>query len=133
MERRVETHESPIIVGMRKVNSLSQHGAVYGVCEAKDNRETGGSTRGEAYNQPYTAKQGSLSRELCYVQEVVDTTCGHNCGQKLEVVIVSPLFEGKGLLQRHRLVNEALADEIAQLHAFSQKTLTPAQWTAKKS
>ncbi|CAI8057930.1 hypothetical protein GBAR_LOCUS31530 [Geodia barretti] len=46
MERRVETHESPIIVGMRKVNSLSQHGAVYGVCEAKDNRETGGSTRG---------------------------------------------------------------------------------------
>ena len=63
----------------------------------------------------------------------MDTSCGHDCGQKLEVVIVSPLFEGKGLLQRHRLVNEALSDEIAQLHAFSQKTLTPVQWTAKKS
>ena len=63
---------------------------------------------------------------------MVDATCGHNCGQKLEVVIVSPLFEGRGLLQRHRLVNEALVDEIAQLHAFSQKTLTPAQWTAGK-
>ena len=63
----------------------------------------------------------------------MDTSCGHNCGQKLEVVIVSPLFEEKGLLQRHRLVNEVLADEIEQLHAFSQKCLTPAQWTAKQS
>ena len=63
----------------------------------------------------------------------MDTSCGQGCGQKLEAVIVSPLFEGKGLLQRHRIVNEALAEEIAQLHAFSQKTLTPAQWTAKQS
>ena len=59
---------------------------------------------------------------------MTDTSCSSNCGQKLEVVIVSPLFEGKGILQRHRLVNQALADEIAQVHAFSQKTLAPSQW-----
>jgi len=42
------------------------------------------------------------------------------CGQKFEVKIVSKLFEGKPLLQRHRLVNEVLKVEISQMHAFSQ-------------
>jgi len=37
-----------------------------------------------------------------------------------QVKIVSPAFEGKTLIQRHRLVNDALRDEIAKLHAFSQ-------------
>ncbi|KAL1923640.1 uncharacterized protein VTP21DRAFT_8620 [Calcarisporiella thermophila] len=58
--------------------------------------------------------------------EVVDTSGG--CGQSFEVVIVSPRFEGKTTLARHRLVNEVMKDEIAQIHAFSQKTYTPAQW-----
>ena len=64
---------------------------------------------------------------------MTDTSCGSNCGQKLSVVVVSPRFEGVALLQRHRMVNEALSEEIAQLHAFSQKTLTPTQWAAKNS
>ncbi|KAG9303984.1 hypothetical protein G9A89_005894 [Geosiphon pyriformis] len=59
-----------------------------------------------------------------------DTSGG--CGQSFEVTIVSSLFDGKTLLQRHRLVNDALKGEIEQLHAFSQKTYTPAQWTAQK-
>jgi stress-induced morphogen len=42
------------------------------------------------------------------------------CGTKFEVVIVSDLFENKTLLQRHRLVNEALKEEISRMHAFSQ-------------
>lgn len=37
-----------------------------------------------------------------------------------EVVIVSPLFEGKRLLARHKLVNEALKEEISKVHAFTQ-------------
>ncbi|KAF9977604.1 hypothetical protein BGZ73_005458 [Actinomortierella ambigua] len=52
------------------------------------------------------------------------------CGQNFEIKIVSPVFEGKTTLQRHRLVNEALKAEIAQVHAFSQKSFTPAQWEA---
>ncbi|RHZ49130.1 hypothetical protein Glove_529g50 [Diversispora epigaea] len=59
--------------------------------------------------------------------EVVDTSGG--CGNSFEVVIVSSMFEGKSILQRHRLVNEACKLEIAQLHAFSQKNYTPSQWT----
>ncbi|CAG8481430.1 9986_t:CDS:2 [Diversispora eburnea] len=50
--------------------------------------------------------------------EVVDTSGG--CGNSFDVVIVSSIFEGKSILQKHRLVNEACKSEIAQLHAFSQ-------------
>ncbi|KAJ3157533.1 hypothetical protein HDU86_003184 [Geranomyces michiganensis] len=60
--------------------------------------------------------------------EVVDTSNG--CGQSFDVIIVSKKFEGKPTLQRHRLVNEALKDEIAVIHAFSQKTYTPEQFAA---
>lgn len=42
------------------------------------------------------------------------------CGQAYEVVIVSPDFAGKRTLQRHKLVNAALKDEIAAVHAFTQ-------------
>ncbi|RZR92525.1 hypothetical protein BHM03_00020837 [Ensete ventricosum] len=38
-------------------------------------------------------------------------------------------FEGKRLLERHRLVNTALAEQMKQIHALSiKKALTPAQW-----
>ncbi|TPX43510.1 hypothetical protein SeLEV6574_g05031 [Synchytrium endobioticum] len=62
--------------------------------------------------------------------EVTDTSGG--CGQSFEAVIVSELFAGRTLLQRHRLVNEALVSEISKIHAFSQKTFTPAQWAEKQ-
>lgn len=64
-----------------------------------------------------------------HCQEVTDTSCG--CGQRFEVVIVSSHFEGKPLLQRHRMVNECLAEELKLIHAFSQKTYTPAQWRTR--
>ena len=43
-------------------------------------------------------------------------------GGKFECVIVSSKFEGKPLLQRHRLVNGILEEELKVIHAFSQKT-----------
>jgi len=47
-------------------------------------------------------------------------------GGTLEVEIHSAHFEGKRELQRHRLVNKAIKDEIAQFHAFVLRTF-PAQ------
>ncbi|KAF9230642.1 bola protein [Melanogaster broomeanus] len=44
------------------------------------------------------------------------------------VLLVSEAFEGKTTLARHRLVNETLKAQIAQMHAFSQKTFTPKQY-----
>lgn len=72
---------------------------------------------------------------LCFsfclpLQKVVDESDG--CGGKFNVIIVSSEFEGKSILQRHRLVNTALAEELKTIHAFSQKTYTPEQWAKEQ-
>jgi BolA protein len=44
------------------------------------------------------------------------------------VMIVALAFEGKSRLERHRMVNEALAIELAgDLHALTIRALTPAE------
>ena len=46
-----------------------------------------------------------------------------------EAVIVSPEFEGKGMVQQHQLVYEALGDRMhGEIHALSMKTFTPEDW-----
>ncbi|XP_069508550.1 bolA-like protein 1 [Ambystoma mexicanum] len=46
-----------------------------------------------------------------------------------KVVVVCKLFEGMPQLQRHRLVNEALKDELAgPVHALSIQAKAPQQW-----
>lgn len=49
------------------------------------------------------------------------------CGASYEIEVVSDKFEGKRLLERHRMVNTALAALMAEIHAVSIKALTPAQ------
>ena len=47
-------------------------------------------------------------------------------GQHFEAFIVSPAFEGKSRIERHRLVYAALGDRMrVRVHALSMKTLTP--------
>ncbi|KAL2342948.1 hypothetical protein Fmac_004233 [Flemingia macrophylla] len=59
--------------------------------------------------------------------EVSDTSGG--CGASFVVEIVSEQFDGKRLLERHRMVNAALEEEMKEIHALSiKKTLTPEQW-----
>lgn len=44
------------------------------------------------------------------------------------VHVVSPAFEGRSLLQRHRLVYEALGDAMeTDIHALAIRALTPAE------
>jgi stress-induced morphogen len=62
--------------------------------------------------------------------EIQDTSGG--CGQSFNVMVVSEEFKGKSVLQRHRLINDLLKDEISSMHAFSQKCLTPEQWNELK-
>ncbi|KNA21650.1 hypothetical protein SOVF_040890 [Spinacia oleracea] len=65
------------------------------------------------------------------MQEVVDTSGG--CGASFVVEIVSAQFEGKRLLERHRMVNAALEKEMQEIHALSiTKALTPEQWKQQK-
>lgn len=63
--------------------------------------------------------------------EVEDMSGG--CGQAFAVIIVSSKFEGKNKLMRHRLVNSSLKEEIAAIHAFTQKAFTPKEWEAQGS
>ncbi|EJT49097.1 hypothetical protein A1Q2_07820 [Trichosporon asahii var. asahii CBS 8904] len=63
--------------------------------------------------------------------EIIDTS--GNCGGAYNVVIVSPDFQKKMTLARHKMVNQILAEEIANVHAFSQKTLTPEQWAKEQA
>ncbi|KZT69439.1 bola-like protein [Daedalea quercina L-15889] len=62
--------------------------------------------------------------------DIIDQSNG--CGENYAVFVVSPAFEGKNTLARHRFINEVLKDQIAQMHAFSQKTLTPKQYEAQQ-
>ncbi|KAF5727691.1 hypothetical protein HS088_TW22G01388 [Tripterygium wilfordii] len=64
--------------------------------------------------------------------EVEDISGG--CGTSFALEIVSEQFEGKRLLERHRLVNAALAEEMKEIHALSiKKAQTPEQWKQQKS
>ncbi|KAG1744371.1 bola protein [Suillus lakei] len=60
--------------------------------------------------------------------DIEDQSSG--CGSSYAIFLVSEVFEGKNTLARHRLINQALKQEISQLHAFSQKSFTPAQYAA---
>jgi BolA protein len=50
-------------------------------------------------------------------------------GGHYRVTVVSPLFEGKSLVIRHRMVYDALAAEMQRtIHALALTTLTPPQY-----
>ena len=65
--------------------------------------------------------------------EVVNESGNHNVAPGSEshfkVVIVTPQFEGVRLLERHRIVNNLLADELAgPVHALAIHAYTEANW-----
>jgi acid stress-induced BolA-like protein IbaG/YrbA len=50
-------------------------------------------------------------------------------GTHFDAVVVSPLFEGKRMVQQHQLVYAALGDRMrSEIHALAMQTYTPAQW-----
>jgi stress-induced morphogen len=70
----------------------------------------------------------TLSKALpVSVVETKDLTGG---GDHWQVIIVSSAFEGKGLVEQHRMVNEALKTELGdqRIHALALRTFTPEQW-----
>ncbi|HIK54582.1 MAG TPA: BolA family transcriptional regulator [Synechococcales cyanobacterium M55_K2018_004] len=51
-------------------------------------------------------------------------------GDHWQAVVISSLFEGKSLVQRHQLVYRAVQPAMATeaIHALSLKTYTPQDW-----
>lgn len=71
------------------------------------------------------------------VMKIVNESYKHNVPKGSEshfkVFIVSEKFEGLTPLQRHRLVNSAVADTITKIHAFSIETRSPLQYAKDES
>tara|TARA_B110000495_G_scaffold88658_1_gene76463 strand:+ start:178 stop:444 length:267 start_codon:yes stop_codon:yes gene_type:complete len=66
-----------------------------------------------------------------YHIEIIDDSAKHaghkqtSGGGHYNAFIISDSFEGKSLIQRHRLVYDALGEMMTNdIHAFSMKTLT---------
>jgi BolA protein len=69
--------------------------------------------------------------------EVLNESHMHNVPANSEthfkVTIVSDAFEGKRLVQRHRMVNQLLSDELAgPVHALALHTYTVEDWAKKQ-
>lgn len=78
------------------------------------------------YTADYLKTKLTKDLDAKFVDIEDQSNCG--CGMKFNAIIVSPQFEGKPLLQRQRLVNETLSEEMKYIHAFTMKTLAPSQW-----
>ncbi|GMM47266.1 Bol2 protein [Pichia kluyveri] len=74
----------------------------------------------------------AIIKERLQATEVEVQDMSGGCGQAFAVIIVSDIFQGKNKLSRHRLVNAALRDEIAEIHAFTQKVFTVSEWDEQK-
>lgn len=70
------------------------------------------------------------------ILEVINESNNHNVPSGSEshfkVIIVTNAFQGKMLVARHRMVNEILADELANsIHALVLHTMTMEEWLKK--
>nr|SVE94017.1 EOG090X0K4K [Scapholeberis mucronata] len=78
--------------------------------------------------------QAKLSREFAPEHlEILNESYMHNVPKGSEthfkVVVVSNKFENTSLVQRHRMVNELLQNELKTgVHALSIVAKTPSQW-----
>lgn len=65
--------------------------------------------------------------------EVVNESSMHNVPPGSEshfkVTVVSEKFDGQGLVNRQRMVNQVLAEELqGRVHALAMHTMTPDEW-----
>lgn len=54
------------------------------------------------------------------------------CNGSYNVLVVSPHFEGKGPLDRHREILKIVDEDVKKIHAISIKAWTEKQWLANK-
>ena len=55
-------------------------------------------------------------------------------GDHIQAIIVSSEFEGKSLVEQHKIVYDILANEMKtnEIHALTLKTYSPGQWEKVK-
>jgi BolA protein len=65
--------------------------------------------------------------------QIIDFSDAGCSGAKIEITLVAPEFEGKPLLQCHRLVRKVLEEERKSIHALVLKTIPPSKWTPEET
>ncbi|MEO1134767.1 MAG: BolA family protein [Cyanobacteria bacterium J06639_1] len=79
--------------------------------------------------------KATLNATYVYVEDESHLHAGHagnTGGSHFRVVVVSPDFAGKLMLKQHRMVYDALAEQMqGSIHALALKTYTPKQWQAE--
>ncbi|MFV2060645.1 MAG: BolA/IbaG family iron-sulfur metabolism protein [Gammaproteobacteria bacterium] len=70
--------------------------------------------------------------------DVINESSNHNVPEGSEshfnVILVSDDFNEKGLLQRHRMINEILAEELKhKIHALAIHTYTIKEWAEQNN
>ncbi|XP_068854935.1 bolA-like protein 2 [Aphelocoma coerulescens] len=81
---------------------------------------------------PSTEELRERLQERLQAQHVEVRECPQLCRGSFRIFVVSGIFRGLKTLQRHRLVNEALGEELGRIHALEQRTLTPEQWEEER-
>ncbi|KDP34872.1 hypothetical protein JCGZ_09160 [Jatropha curcas] len=91
-------------------------------------------------NRIKTTLQSTLEAATIEIEDVSHQHAGHaafkgnNAETHFNLKIVSPKFTGQTLLKRHRMVYDALADELSSgLHALSIVAKTPEEEAAVAS
>mmetsp|Transcript_39641 Transcript_39641/g.29282 ORF Transcript_39641/g.29282 Transcript_39641/m.29282 type:complete len:105 (+) Transcript_39641:51-365(+) len=98
-----------------------------------------------ALHSTLTPVQDSMRKKIAdslmpFHLEIIDESGGHaghaamknhatSSETHFKVIVVSDIFEGKSVIDRHRMVNDLLKEEFdAGLHALSIVAKTPSQW-----
>ena len=75
--------------------------------------------------------EAKIRTQMLNVDYVKAVDLSDGCGAKFEVTVVSSSFEGKALLQQHRMVNKAIEEERPRIHALTLKTVLPQNWVGE--
>ena len=74
----------------------------------------------------------SLNPTVLNIENESHMHSGPATDSHFKVTLVSEQFEGKMLLARHRMINEALKIELdGQIHALTLHTMTPEEYKVK--
>ena len=67
--------------------------------------------------------------ETAFPGDQIQLTSPMEDDNHFQLVVVSPQFEGKSMVQQHQLVYRAVGDAMREaVHALALRTFTPAQW-----
>ena len=77
------------------------------------------------YNKFYMVQINILEDKIkqkinCEKLEIEDIS--GNCGTSFSIKLKSPDFKGKSMIMQHRMVNDALKDELKDIHALQIKS-----------